>query len=156
MAGVSRRLALAAVSTLAASAAFGKRLAAQGTAKPPAAERVALNGYDPVAYFIDGRPAKGSAEFSASFDGTTYHFKNAQHRALFVAEPDRYAPQYKAYCAITITRGAKLEVDPEAFLIWNGKLYMFAGKQGIAMFQQEAAAIVAKADSAWPDVNKRP
>ena len=70
--------------------------------------------------------------------------------------PIGYAPQYKAYCAITIARGAKLEVDPEAWLIWNGKLYMFAGKQGIAMFQEEAAAIVAKAELAWPEVNKRP
>jgi YHS domain-containing protein len=156
MAGVSRRLVLAAVSALGASAAFETRLAAQGAAKPPSPERVALNGYDPVAYFTDGRPAKGSTEFSASFDGTTYHFKNAQHRALFVADPDRYAPQYKAYCAITIARGAKMEVDPEAFLIWNGKLYMFAGKPGVAMFQQEAAAIVAKAEAAWPEVNKRP
>jgi YHS domain-containing protein len=156
MAGGSRRLVLAALSALGASAAFETRLAAQVTAKPPSSERVALNGYDPVAYFTDGRPAKGSSEFAASFDGTTYHFKNAQHRALFVGDPDRYAPQYKAYCAITITRGAKQEVDPEAWLIWNGKLYMFAGKQGVAMFQQEAAAIVAKAESAWPEVNKRP
>lgn len=156
MAGVSRRLVLAAFSALGASAAFETRLAAQGTAKPPSPERVALNGYDPVAYFTDGRPAKGSTEFSASFDGTTYHFKSAQHRALFVADPDRYAPQYKAYCAITIARGAKMEVDPEAWLIWNGKLYMFAGKQGVAMFQEDAAAIVAKAESAWPEVNKRP
>ena len=156
MAGVSRRVVLAAFSALGAGVAFETRLAAQGTASPRSPERVALNGYDPVAYFVDGRPAKGSAEFSASFDGTTYHFKNAQHRALFVADPDRYAPQYKAYCAITITRGAKMEVDPEAWLIWNGKLYMFAGKQGVDMFQAEAAAIVAKAESAWPEVNKRP
>jgi len=155
MAGASRRLVLAAFSALGASAAFQTRLAAQG-AKPASPERVALNGYDPVAYFTDGRPAKGSAEFSASFDGTTYHFKNAQHRALFVADPDRYAPQYKAYCAITSSRGAKQEVDPEAFLIWNGKLYMFAAKQGIDMFKQDAAAIVAKAGSAWPEVNKHP
>jgi YHS domain-containing protein len=155
MLGVSRRLALAAFSALGASAAFQTQLAAQG-AKPASPERVALNGYDPVAYFIDGRPAKGSSEFSASFDGTTYHFKNAQHRALFVADPDRYAPQYKAYCAITISRGAKQEVDPEAFLIWNGKLYMFAGKQGIDMFKAEAAAIVAKAEQTWPEVNKKP
>jgi YHS domain-containing protein len=155
MGGVSRRVMLASLSALGASAAFETRLAAQG-AKSPSGERVALNGYDPVAYFTDGRPVKGSPEFSASFDGTAYQFKNAQHRAMFVADPDRYAPQYKAYCAITISRGAKMEVDPEAWLIWNGKLYMFASRQGIAMFQQEAAGIVAKAEAAWPDVNKRP
>ena len=115
---------------------------------------LAIKGYDPVAYFTDGRPEKGSPDFSASFDGTTYHFKNAQHRATFVADPDRYAPQYKAYCAITIARGSKLEVDPEAWLIWNGKLYMFAGKPGVDMFKKEAADIVAKADAAWPEANK--
>src|SRR6185436_4475790 len=118
MASVSRRSMLAAFSALGASVAFGTRLAAQA-GKPPSGERVALNGYDPVAYFTDGRPAKGSPEFSASFDGTAYQFKNAQHRAMFVADPDRYAPQYKAYCANTISRGAKMEVDPEAWVIWN-------------------------------------
>jgi YHS domain-containing protein len=155
MSGVFRRSVLAAFSALAAGGAFATRLAAQG-AKPASGDRVALKGYDPVAYFTDGRPVKGSPEFSASFDGTAYQFANAQHRAMFVADPDRYAPQYKAYCAITISRGAKMEVDPESWVIWNGKLYMFAGKQGVDMFRQEAAAIVAKAEAAWPDVNKRP
>lgn len=153
MVRVSRRSVLAAFSGLGASAAFAAPLAAQG-AKSSSAERVALKGYDPVAYFTDGRPVKGSPEFSASFDGTAYQFKNAQHRAMFVADPDRYAPQYKAFCAITISRGAKMEVDPEAWTIWNGKLYMFAGQQGVAMFKEQAAAIVAKADESWPAVNK--
>jgi hypothetical protein len=153
MAGVFRRSVLTVLPALAAGTVFGTRLAAQG-AKPPSGERVALKGYDPVAYFTDGRPVKGSPEFSASFDGTAYQFKNAQHRALFVADPDRYAPQYKAFCAITISRGAKMEIDPEAWVIWNGKLYMFGGKQGVDMFRQEAAAIVAKADAAWPEAKK--
>jgi YHS domain-containing protein len=155
MVGVSRRLLLASFSALGSTAAFQTRLAAQ-SAKPASKERVALKGYDPVAYFTDGQPVKGSPEYSASFDGTIYQFKNAQHRAMFVADPDRYAPQYKAFCAITISRGAKMEVDPEAWLIWNGKLYMFAGKQGVDMFKEEAAGIVAKAEAAWPEVNKRP
>jgi len=155
MGGFSRRSLFAAFSALGASAAFATRLAAQ-TGKPAAEERVALKGYDPVAYFTDGRPEKGSPEFKASFDGTTYQFKDAKHRALFVTDPDRYAPQYKAYCAITISRGAKLEVDPEAWVIWNGKLYVFQGPQGVAMFKEQAATIVAKADAAWPEVNKRP
>jgi hypothetical protein len=153
MAGVFRRSVLTALSASAAGTAFGTRLAAQG-AKPAAGERVALKGYDPVAYFTEGRPVKGSPEFSASFDGTAYQFKNAQHRALFVADPDRYAPQYKAFCAVTISRGAKMEIDPESWVIWNGKLYLFAGKQGVDMFRQEAAAIVAKADAAWPEAKK--
>jgi hypothetical protein len=155
MTGVYRRSVLAAFSALGAGTAFATRLTAQG-AKPASGERVALNGYDPVAYFTDGRPAKGSPEFFASFDGTSYLFKNAEHRAMFVADPDRYAPQYKAFCAITVSRGAKLEADPEAWIIWNGKLYVFQGKQGVSMFQEQAAAIVAKADAAWPEVNKRP
>lgn len=155
MASVSRRSVLAACTTLGASAVFGTQLAAQ-SAKHTSGERVALKGYDPVAYFTDGRPVKGSPEFSAAFDGTVYQFKSAQHRAMFVADPDRYAPQYKAFCAITISRGAKMEVDPQAWTIWNGKLYMFAGQQGVDMFKEQATAIVAKADQAWPEVNKRP
>ena len=54
-------------------------------------KRLALKGYDPVSYFTEGRPEQGSAEYQASFDDATYWFKNAEHRALFVADPDRYA-----------------------------------------------------------------
>src|SRR5689334_6023954 len=106
---------------LAAGAATGLLTGAGQAAE----HRVGLRGYDPVNYFTEGRPAKGSEQFTASFDEVTYWFKNAENRALFVKDPERYAPQFKGFCAIDLSRGLKTEPDPEAWTIANGKLYVF-------------------------------
>jgi YHS domain-containing protein len=95
VADFSRRSALLALSVLGAAAALG----ALETGSSAAEKRVALSGYDPVSYFTDGRPEKGSAEYSAAFDDATYWFKSPEHRALFVADPDHYAPRFDGYCA---------------------------------------------------------
>ena len=75
--------------------------------------RVAISGYDPVAYFTDGHPVKGSPAFSFPFDGAVYYFASAEHQKLFTADPDRYAPYYSGYCAVGVSVGMKLEADPE-------------------------------------------
>ena len=116
---------------------------------PLAATRVALKGYDPVSYFTDGRPEKGSSEFTFAFDDTTYWFKSAEHRTLFAADPEHYAPQFDGYCAVQVSRGHKVEADPEAWTITNGKLYVFSGKPGVPIFQQQPVAIAAKANENW-------
>jgi hypothetical protein len=105
VADFSRRSALLALSILGVAAALG----AVETDSSAAEKRVALSGYDPVSYFTDGHPEKGSAEYSATFDDATYWFKNAEHRALFVADPDHYAPQFSGYCTINVSRGMKME-----------------------------------------------
>jgi YHS domain-containing protein len=141
---VSRRAVIGAVGFL---AAIGPR--------PALAEaRVALQGYDPVAYFTKGRPEKGAPEFTASFDGSTYRFGNAEHRALFVADPDRYAPQFSGFCAINVARGEKYEADPEAWAIADGKLYVFGAKEGVPIFRQQAPGIVAQAGQRWPELRR--
>ena len=127
-----------------------------GVGSSAAEKRVALSGYDPVSYFTDGRPEKGSAEYSAAFDDATYWFKSAEHRALFVADPDHYAPQFAGYCAINVSRGVKQEADPEAWAIADGKLYVFSAKQGGPIFQQQTAAIVDKATENWPALRQHP
>ena len=115
-----------------------------------AAKRVALKGYDPVSYFTDGKPEKGSSEFTFAFDDTTYWFTSAEHRALFAADPEHYAPQFDGYCAIQVSRGLKLEADPEAWTITNGKLYVFSVKPAVPMFQEQPVAIAEKARENWP------
>jgi len=117
---------------------------------------VAIMGYDPVAYFTDGHPEKGSAQYSAAFDDATYWFKNAEHRALFIADPDHYAPQFSGYCAMNVSRGLKVEADPEAWAIADGRLYVFSAKQGISMFQQQTAEVVDKATQNWTELRKAP
>ena len=114
-----------------------------------AGKRVALKGYDPVSYFTDGKPEKGSSEFTFAFDDTTYWFKSAEHQARFSADPERYAPQFDGYCAVQLSRGRKVEADPEAWTITNGKLYVFSGKPGVPQFQQHTANIVEKAGENW-------
>jgi YHS domain-containing protein len=152
MAGFSRRSVLLTLSILGAAAALG----VVETSSSAAEKRVALSGYDPVSYFTAGRPEKGSAEYSATFDDATYWFKNAEHRALFVADPDRYAPQFAGYCAINVSRGVKQEADPEAWVIADGRLYVFSAKGGVPLFQQQTAAIIGKATENWPELRQHP
>src|SRR6185312_4458331 len=133
---------------------FGGRAFAQSG--PAGAKRVALKGYDPVSYFTDGKPEQGSSEFSFAFDDTTYWFRSAEHKARFVSEPERYAPQFDGYCAMQLSRGIKVEADPEAWTITNGKLYVFAGKPAMPKFAKESVAVVEKAKENWPQVSKLP
>ncbi len=121
----------------------------------PAGERVGLKGYDPVSYFNPGHPEKGSAELSAAFNGSTYWFTNAEHQALFVANPDHYAPMFNGYCAVQVSRGVKYEADPEAWAITDGKLWVFGGKKGEAVFREQTPDIIAKADENWPEVRQK-
>ena len=121
-----------------------------------AERRVALQGYDPVSYFTRGRAEKGSPEFAASFDGETYWFNSAAHRARFLADPDRYAPQFGGFCAISISRGERYEADPTAWVIADGKLYVFSAREGVPIFRQHAPGIVAQAQQRWPELRSIP
>src|SRR5436305_15300706 len=93
---------------------------------PLAATRVALKGYDPVSYFTDGKPEKGSSEFTFAFDDTTYWFKSAEHRALFAADPERHVPQFDGYCAILVSRGRKIEHVQATWTIPYGTICAFS------------------------------
>jgi YHS domain-containing protein len=115
----------------------------------PVKVRVAIEGYDPVAYFTDGRPVRGSPAFSFRFDEAVYYFANAEHQKMFAADPDRYAPQYSGYCAAALSEGFKATVDPESWAISNGKLYVFNSKKGLALFAEDPAGIISKADANW-------
>jgi hypothetical protein len=152
---LSRRSVFVALPVLGAIAALRAPLAAE-TPSPAAGKRLALSGYDPVSYFTEGHPEKGAAEYSAAFDDATYWFKSAEHRAMFVADPDHYAPQFKGYCTIMVSRGVKQEADPEAWAIADGKLYVFSVKQGVPLFEQQTASIAEKAVANWPELRKQP
>jgi YHS domain-containing protein len=135
--------------TAAVAVAFCGSARAQN-ATPAPAHRVALKGYDPVSYFTDGKPEKGSSDFTVAFDDTVYWFKNAEHKAKFAGNPEQYAPQFDGYCAVQLSRGHKVEADPEAWTITNGKLYVFSGKGGVPIFHKQPVAIAEKANENWP------
>ena len=144
MSNLSRRSILVGLPTLVAVAAAA------------AEKRLALKGYDPVSYFTESHPEKGSSEYQASFDDATYWFKNAEHRGLFVADPDHYAPQFRGYCTVYLSHGEKYEADPEAWAIADGKLYVFAGKQAVPIFEAQTASLVAKASDNWAKLRNTP
>lgn len=121
---------------------------------PPSGRRIALSGYDPVAYFVDGHPEKGSREFWYTFDDVVYLFRSARNRETFVADPEHYAPQYDGYCAGGISEGYKTEPDPEAWLIANGKLYVFTLKDRVPIFKKTIDDVSAKANNNWPQLRK--
>ncbi len=145
MGDLSRRCFVSAVLAV----AFCCGNAAAQNMSPIAGQRVALKGYDPISYFTDGKPEKGSSEFTFAFDDTTYWFKSAEHRDKFASDPERYAPQFDGFCALQLSRGLKVEADPEAWTITNGKLYVFSGKGGVPKFQEQPVAIAEKAGENW-------
>lgn len=117
--------------------------------------RTALWGYDPVSYFTSGHPELGSAEFSFPFDDTTYWFASAERRKMFAADPERYAPQFKGYCALSVARGLKVEADPEAWTFWNGKLFVFGDKGAMSEFNANPGGIANQATAAWASLKNK-
>ena len=119
-----------------------------------AAEEVLLviKGYDPVAYFTDGKPVAGLPEIEYKWDEQRYRFSSAEHRELFKADPARYAPQFGNFCAMALSKGEIVVADPENWLISDGKLYVFGqpAPAGPALFQQNLAENVAKANQNRP------
>src|SRR5688572_6266590 len=84
----------------------------------------AIRGYDPVGYFTAGRPVKGSPQFSHQWRGATWHFASAENRDRFAAAPEKFAPQYGGYCAYGVAQGYAVSIDPAAWTIVDGKLYL--------------------------------
>lgn len=124
-----------------AAACFASALFAQ-------APRVSLKGHDPVSYFTEGRPVKGSERVNYDFDGARYLFSSAQNRERFAASPDRYTPQYTGLCATGMALGMKAEADPAVWKIVDGKLYVFSSTQAREKFDQDAS-LVAKSQQNW-------
>jgi YHS domain-containing protein len=116
----------------------------------PAVTRVAIDGHDPVAYFTDGHPVKGSSAFSFTFADAVYYFASAEHQKMFVADPDRYAPQYSGYCAVGVSLGVKAEADPQMWAISNGRLYVFSGRKAYSAFAANSAGVIVNANTSWP------
>jgi len=117
-----------------------------------AGDRLALKGYDPVAYFTDAKPTPGVEAYEYVWDGQRYRFASAQHRDLFKANPDKYAPQFGGSCAMNMAAGVRRESDPNNWVISNGNLYVFAGSTGLERFRQDANGNAAKAAGNWKTI----
>ena len=87
---------------------------------------VALEGYDPVAYFESGRATQGDAQISYDYQDATWHFASDANKSLFVENPARYAPQFGSFCAFAVSKGFTAQPTPEAWHIEDDRLYVFA------------------------------
>jgi enamine deaminase RidA (YjgF/YER057c/UK114 family) len=117
--------------------------------------KLSISGYDPVAYFIDGKPVQGKTDFEYLWHKLRWRFASGEHRELFVKDPDRYAPQYDGYCAMGVAAGEaghKDTVDPEAWAIVDGKLYLTHMRQGMDAWRQNPAEYIKQADGNWAAV----
>ena len=114
--------------------------------------RLSISGYDPVAYFTDGRPVRGKGEFEYVWRKSRWRFSSAEHRDLFIKDPQRYAPQYDGYCAMGASDQAgahKDSVDPEAWAIVDGKLYLVHSSYWLEQWRQKAKEYIKRADADW-------
>ena len=116
---------------------------------PASAPRLAIKGYDPVAYFTPGKPMPGSADITYDWDGARWQFADTAHRELFQSDPDAYAPQYGGYCMLGMTTGNRGEINPEVWAIVDGKLYLNYDKSEQDEWRQNQAANIAQADQNW-------
>ena len=118
-------------------------------------EGAAIKGHDPVAYFKDGKPIKGSPEHKAAYKGSVFHFSSNANRDAFAADPAKYAPQYNGFCAFGAAGGYKAAVDPAAFTVVNDKLYLNYNKAIQKQWSADIPGFVAKADKSWPAVSRQ-
>ena len=117
---------------------------------------VAISGYDPVAYFKQGKAVKGKKEFSVSADGVLYYLSSAENKEEFKKNYSRYEPQYGGWCAYAMgSDGTKVEVDPETFKIVDSKLYLFYNKffnNTLKSWNKNESSLKTKADANWQKI----
>jgi hypothetical protein len=113
---------------------------------------VAIQGYDVVAYFTQNAAVKGSEAFTHSWNGVRWQFASARNRDTFAGDPGRYAPAFGGYCAYGASRGYAVDIDPEAFAVVDGALYLNYSKSVRRTWNQDRPGYIDKARQQWPKV----
>jgi YHS domain-containing protein len=114
--------------------------------------RSAAGGYDPVAYFTEGKPVQGSASITHTYKGATWRFSSEKNRDLFKADPAKYAPQYGGYCAWAVSQGYTAKGDPNHWKIVGGKLYLNYDASVQKNWEKDIPGHITKANGHWPKV----
>lgn len=112
--------------------------------------KVAIHGHDPVAYFNRSKPVKGSDAHVVTYKGAEWRFSSEENRALFEADPAKYAPQYGGHCAYAASRGYFADIDPAAWSVVNGKLYLNYSPKVKRLWERDVDGNIAKGDKNWP------
>lgn len=156
----SRRRALVIAGSIAILGATGlgwSRLPASSAAQVntlDSASGAAIKGYDPVAYFAIGKPTRGSADHAVMFNGAKWLFANAENKSLFENAPEKYAPAYGGYCAYGVSQGYLVKIEPDAWSIRNGRLYLNYDTTVRRQWEQAPADYIRAADKKWPALIK--
>lgn len=132
-----------------------------GQVDPVDANGLAIGGYDVVAYFESGKPEKGVTNYKSVYDGATYFFTSAERQKKFETNPQKYLPQFNGYCALAVSYGKKVSVDPQTFKVSDDKLYLFyngkssRGKvNSLETWDKSEERLLKKANALWPEVKK--
>ncbi|HMG51328.1 MAG TPA: YHS domain-containing (seleno)protein [Inquilinus sp.] len=116
---------------------------------------VAIRGYDPVAYFTDDGPRQGKPEFSVQHDGAIWWFASAEHKAMFAADPDKYLPAFGGFCAFGTSRGYLVKIEPEAWSIVDGRLYLNYDLGVRDTWAKDIKGNIDKASANWPSLGAK-
>jgi len=111
---------------------------------------LAVQGYDPVAFFTENKPVKGKMEFKTVLGGATYYFASAENKARFDKEPTKYEPAFGGFCAYGVSHNKLAEIDPEAFQVVDGRLLLQYSKGVRNEFNKDTQGNLSKANSNWP------
>ena len=111
---------------------------------------VAIEGYDPVAYFLESKPVEGSKSYQSKWSGASWHFKSAENKALFEADPEKYAPQYGGYCAWAASQNTVAGIEPEQWTIVDGKLYLNYNEEVKGQWLVDTTKHILDGDKNWP------
>ena len=120
-----------------------------------AGRRVAIHGYDPVAYFADGGPRKGRPELAVEHGGARWLFSSAANKLRFEQEPAKYLPAYGGYCAYGVAQGYLVKIDPNAWSIVDGRLYLNYDRSVARNWLKDVPGYVKQADANWPKLTAR-
>ena len=112
----------------------------------------AIKGYDPVAYFTEGKPVKGDKQFTVEYQGADWYFASAENKAKFEKSPDMFAPQYGGYCAYAVAQGKTAGIDPDQWSIVDGKLYLNYNAAIQNKWLGKRDQFIVDADREWPEI----
>jgi YHS domain-containing protein len=128
----------------------------------PAAEVVnidknglALQGYDPVAYFTDNKPLKGLPEFTATYKSATYQFTSAEHRDMFNQSPKKYEPQFGGFCGYAASINKLAPIEVQYFQVLHDRLILQHNEKAWKLWHQDVEGNLKKADANWPTLSQR-
>lgn len=143
-----KSIATAAALTL----SFATSALAAGVELNASSTGLALQGYDPVAYFTDGAPTKGDWTITSTYNDATYRFASEEHKAAFEANPEAYLPQYGGYCAFGAAMGFKFDGDPNHWKIVDGELFLNISQSIQDRWVKDIPGFVEQADANWVDI----